>query len=252
VPAILIYNAGTSGLNNDGLTLSNFILFNFSNSAFQSSTIGTGNNYNFSGNSIYQSSTPPATVIGATMFRGISIQAGNNHSIIGNYIGGQEVNCGGNAYSRTGTGNPSFIAILLTVDNLISSSVQNNVIQNFNVTGTTTTFRGIQCTGNVNVQDNLIGSSSVFNSIVANGTSNASLLLISGNNIYNNIIANVTNLATGTTSILHGIISPGDYFYIQNNFVNNLTSLSTSSEQAPPSLTGIVINCIKQSNHINQ
>lgn len=229
-PTHLIYNNGTSGKNNDGFTLSNCRVFNFSRAGFGSEATGTGNNYTFTGNSFYQSSSPPASVTSSTTIRGIWLQGeGENHLISGNYFGGQDVSCGGNAFINTGATTELIVFHVLSSVNA-ASTIQNNVIQNINMTGTGSAyFQGIFTNGPVNIVGNTIGHNSTANSILLAGSSSLSSIssILCNNNqasiCANNIIANLTH--TGST--INAIEIQSNNVTIMNNTIHTLTGQKT-------------------------
>lgn len=209
-PQFLVYAAGTSGKENSNISISNCNFFNYYKLSDASAGIYTsfsGNtDWNITNNSFYQTSAYAGTS-GTTY--GIYIGGGNNYTISGNKIGGQNTNCGGAPWTITGTAAAfKFVGISLSVGTTTTSFVQNNTIQNFDwlTTSNATTGSGAFCGihiggGNVNVGTtigNTIGSSSVDNIKV---TSSSSALLVGINSSSLNNVTISNNTIYGLTSI---------------------------------------------------
>lgn len=239
-PQFLVYAAGTSGKENSNISISNCNFFNYYKLSDASAGIYTsfsGNtDWNITNNSFYQTSAYTGTS-GTTY--GIYIGGGNNYTISGNKIGGQNTNCGGAPWTINGTAAAfKFIGIYLSAGITTPSSVQNNTIQNFdwlttsNATTTSGAFCGIHIGGgNVNVGTtigNTIGSSSVDNIKV---TSSSSALLVGINSsslnnvtISNNTIYGLTSIsnAAATGSYIIGINMPsGSICTVNSNTIGS-------------------------------
>lgn len=230
VPQRMVYNTGTTGKNNDGFTLSNCRIFNFSRAVFESTAEGTGSNYSFIGNSFYQSFAPPVAVTSG-IFKIISLLGqGDNHLISGNYFGGQDINCGGNAFLTT-EANGSFIAISLSGSTNVPPVIQNNTIQNINITGPggPATFMGIEVIdGSASITGNIVGHNSTPNSISYTGINGITGIRVNPGlsiNCSDNIIANIITFSQGGLSAISlGTNISSSNAVVLNNIIHDLTA----------------------------
>jgi len=127
----------------------------------------------------------------------------NNITVQGNWIGGQAPFCGGAPWQSSQT----MFAIRFSFGYLIPSTISDNVIQNFSLSGTTS-FRGITAEGGiVNITNNLIGSSTTT-SITCSGSGNFDGILLSCYNsipstIQGNTIAGINYTNTNSTATMN-------------------------------------------------
>lgn len=151
-------------------------IYNWSNYGINALNVEDSASITF--NSFYQTAT-------STSSQQIAINVGgssNGHEISYNYIGGQAANCGTYGTNWTNNSAVQFIGINLTAGALTPTSIQGNIIQNINLTNTTsnsttaTTFNGIEVvSGWVNAgttSGNIIGDANLShtNSIQFAGT----------------------------------------------------------------------------------
>ncbi|ADQ81092.1 hypothetical protein Palpr_2963 [Paludibacter propionicigenes WB4] len=257
-PINVIYSVGTSGKINTGNTISNNNIYNFFHrapAASYSYGINLYNNtsdWNITGNSFYETASFTPTATGQYNVIYINNTSGVNFNVSNNYIGGSAANCGGSPWTKTaGTSGNTFQAITMNVGTTTASSVQGNIITNFdfyNVNGAD--WFGINVVaGNVNIgtiTGNVIGAATGNGSIkLTNSAFNGSLCGIyttsSGVvNIANNVIGALTaaNTVSTLSTNLYGIWrQSGGTTTIANNTVgstdsgtnNSLTATSISS-----------------------
>jgi hypothetical protein len=198
-----IYSYGSVGAEN----ASNSLLYNniyniqgyFSQApygAINIGPVGNGDNWNITGNSIYDT-----YITGFYGVNGLVFNPGDsskNNVISGNYIGGSAPKCGGTPFLFAGANSipaPDFNAIYI---NAVSATVSNNTIQNIKSSHEyySQTMVGINLAGGTTiVEGNTIGSDSVANSFhnesmgVTIGIWNESPDSVT---IDGNIIANIT------------------------------------------------------------
>jgi len=184
-PLNAIYSVGTTGFENDNLTISNNTIYDFLSRSTASYGINLAANTttcSISGNSLYETTSfaPTASVA----YMGIYINnatTGNGFSITNNNIGGQATSCGGSAWTKTtnnNTFNNTFTAINLNVASTVAGSVQGNTIQNFAWSNSAAgSWTGINVVaGNINIGTtvgNTIGASTGTGSIAVTGGATA-------------------------------------------------------------------------------
>jgi len=242
-----VYSVGTSGKENSGNVLSDNYFYDYMSLSTNSNGILIGafsTDFTIAGNSFYQTSTINATSSNLTI-RAISIDnpSGNNFLISGNYIGGQAVQCQG-AMLGIGTLTDQvlvFQPIYLNVGSTTASSVQGNLITNFEYKSTNAApFTGIYLqAGAVNVgtvSGNTIGSTTAAQAILL--TANVAGLVASYGiyvnttgdaQVNNNIIGGIktTNTQSGRGYSFYGIYKPNvsGSLTINSNTIGSLSTL---------------------------
>jgi hypothetical protein len=221
-PINAIFSLGTSSRENSGITISSNNIYDFlkhgtaSNGIFLSSNTTT---CTISGNSFYESA--PFAPTSSVLYNTINIDnaSGTGFIVTGNFIGGRSASCGGSAWTKTNAFNNAFQAINLNVGTSPASNVQNNTIQNFSWSNSSSAaWTGINIAlGDVNVgtsAGNTIGSSSGTGSITVTGGA-------SGANVYG---INITS--TGTVDC-------------ENNIIGSITATTAVAAHAI-NITGII------------
>lgn len=249
-----IYSLGTVGRENSANTIRNNTIFDFVNNNSSSNGINLSSNssdWTISNNSFYETNNMVPTT-GTKVYTAILINDvnGNNFVISGNYIGGKAALNGGGAWAVNANTAHSFRAMYLNVGAITASSIQSNLIQNFNYTSSSTTpWRGIEVNaGTVNIgttTGNIIGAATGTGSInlTTNTTADsygiyigsANTVSISKNNIgsialYGNSTTAAHSFAgiykkagvAGTINIVQNIIG-------SNGTPNSIASFSTAS-----------------------
>lgn len=253
IPTSLIYSSSTTNV----VTIQDNNVYNFTTCGIKLFSIGDG--CTVSGNNVYYN----ASTVPAIAQTGIYIGGGNNHTVSGNYVGGQSAGCGGSAWINSG--NTTFTGIQLNVGTVTPSSVQNNTVQNISLTGTGgVNFNGILIsTGSANVgtiTGNLVGHASTANSITNTGGNSLSVTLGIGTAssgvtvISNNTVANITSSSSTTTTNVgvRGISNTGTgQCTVSGNTIYNLTAqAATNGVQAAP--VGILTNSSNNSQLITK
>ncbi|AWG20476.1 hypothetical protein FFWV33_02490 [Flavobacterium faecale] len=249
-----IYSLGTVGRENSSNSIRNNTIFDFVNNNSSSNGINLSSNssdWTISNNSFYETNNMVPTT-GTKVYTAILIDDvnGNNFVITGNYIGGKAALNGGGAWTVNANTAHSFRGMYLNVGAVTASSIQSNLIQNFNYTSSSTTpWRGIEVNaGTVNIgttTGNIIGAATGTGSInlTTNTTADsygiyvgsANTVSISKNNIgsialYGNSTTAAHSFAgiykkagvAGTINIVQNIIG-------SNGTSNSIASLSTAS-----------------------
>ena len=249
-----IYSLGTTGRDNSSNTIRNNTIFDFVNNNSSSNGINISSNssdWTISNNSFYETNNMVPTT-GTKVYTAILIDDvnGNNFVITGNYIGGKAALNGGGAWTVNANTAHSFRAMYLNVGAVTASSIQSNLIQNFNYTSSSTTpWRAIEVNaGAVNIGTttaNVIGAATGTGSITltTNTTADsygiyigsANTVSISKNNIgsialYGNSTTAVHSFAgiykkagvAGTINITQNIIG-------SNGTPNSIATYSTAS-----------------------
>ena len=239
VPFNAIYSSGTSGRENDNITISNNKIYSFSTYGIRATATGNGGNWFIKGNSFYYSAGTASTEQRCISF--IPGTVSNNNTISDNYIGGTASNCGGTAW--TNSGYVAIYGIDLSIGSTTATLVRNNTIQNFSMTGTTGGYGGFcgiySGAGKVNIIKNMVGDSSISNSVVVRmgyfstvvypgwiySIYNASTFPVT---IDSNLIANLktTSADSKIYGIFHEPSSSTGTVSITNNRIFNLTTNS--------------------------
>ncbi len=253
-PANAIYGSGTIttlATYNNWCSVINCNIYNYyyDGGAFTAGVyLNTGcSDWTISGNSFYQ--TASRAPVNASTFIGAFTNTATEMDIIvtNNYFGGSAPNCGGTAMTYNGTGAYSVYGIYLFVGNLVPSSVQNNTIQNINLTytgaSTMNFFRAIWAgTGYVNIGNiagNTIGSGTGTGSITLTTNTSASAFTIAMiyhagfGSVMNNTIGSITfaGNSTGTSDLYAAIYwsntLAGQIYTISNNLIGSQTTANS-------------------------
>jgi hypothetical protein len=134
---------------------------------------------------------------------------GNGHTITNNYIGGTAPFCGGSAWTSSSTGLSTFKGIDVNVGATVPTSVQNNVINNFNWTTASPQaanygiWSGIWLAGGAaDIKQNTIGSLTGSDSIVISSSAHGNLTFgIGSSSTTANSIINIQNNSIGAFKI---------------------------------------------------
>jgi len=245
IPTILFYSAGSVGLTNSNITISNNNLFNYRRSAIFVANSGNGGNWRILNNSFYYNAATniaAGDVVSIMLIPGVN--AGNNQ-IIGNYFGGQSPLCGGSALVNANAVN--FVVMNINTSVSSGTTVQNNTIQNINLTSTGAfDFAGIRIeSGRAVVTGNLIGHATNANSIVNNMRLTLCIYGFVGGYgeimVNNNTIANIAGTGITTTTGVRAISFQGGGAspYIYNNLIYNISSAGAQVGPITTTLMGI-------------
>ncbi len=258
VGSAIILNNGNSLLNNN---IYDFYLSNTSTSITYGINIGANNNsWTISGNSIYQTASKAYSAT-ATYVYGIYIISGNSNVIENNYIGGSAPNAGGTPWTTSG-GQIRPYAMYTQVGTTTATSIQGNVITNFDITtdyaGNANVFIGHwHQVGAVNVgtvTGNTIGSTSATGAIkvkftgAAAGTAvlgmniftGAGVSMVFSNNKIGGIIADFNN--TVNRGHVYGVVSAGAGALTFTNNTIGSTTVANSIEHKGSTYTGGAFN----------
>lgn len=218
----------------------------YSNNSFNTATISSNAIYNFSSNGVLLSSVNDGCTVSANSFyntsspttaqTSISVQAGSNHTISNNYIGGNTSNAGGSAWANSAA--IAFKGITTGGSFFNANTIQNNTIQNINLSSTSTvSFIGIEVSsGLATVSSNTIGHTSTSASVIVAGSSSTTGILISSGlncTINNNLIANLSATGTFSGTTFRGINATGNGTpSISSNIIRNIIYNGTSTSDA--------------------
>jgi hypothetical protein len=236
-----IYAAGSSPRFNTDITVNNSKFANFTQSGVFF-TSGTGSNIRITNNHFYYNyGTNTSTTLNVINLTPGTTSNSNGNLVTGNFIGGRDLFAAGLPW--TNNASVTFNGITLSTGTASGTSVNNNVIQNFNFTSTTTTLTltGIFAQGTSSVyviNNNRIGSNNMAESILSNN--NGRFIGINttttGNVTLNNdSIINIRVVNTGTIAALTGILSQSgstSVVNINNNFISNLFTSSSNTGTA--------------------
>lgn len=259
-PTLAIVSNGTALYPNSGNVISNNNIYDVLKLDGNSKviSIGTGStDFSITGNSFYET-TPfmPTAIAKYSFLIGISNTSGNNFSIKDNYLGGSAPLCGGSPFTVNTTQSHKFRAINVSVGSATATTIENNTIENFNYTSSSSEpWCGIYLEdGLVNVgteNGNTIGATTGTGSItVTNPSASATSYGIYNLNtsqvtVSKNKIGSITTVGTGTVS--HGFIGiykgnvSGDWTISANTIGSTITPGSIQTSSASTSATGQVI-----------
>ena len=259
-PVCAIYATGTSSKANNGNNISNNNFYNFLNrgTASYGISIQTNNNaYSITDNSFYETATFTATA--SVSYYAIYVNGStpdHGFTISGNYIGGSEPLCGGNAWTKTAQSN-AFTGIYVKSNSGPVTNIQGNIMRNINWAnlGTTGTapLTGIQLAGSMSanvgtVTGNIIGAASGNGSITINGGTVA------------RIIYGIYITSTGTTDCRNNIIGsitashndPTQNFTFYGIFKSGAGATTISGNTIGSSTTARSINITSASTSVAQ
>ncbi len=249
-PMFVLYSYGTSGHENKNNTVSNCNVYDFFNQSQTSYGIyvySNSSDWTISGNSFYETSDFTPSTSASYFCIKVYSTTGNNFLISGNYIGGQLASCGGSPWSIAVPQTSRFYGIHLDVGTTTPTSVQNNTIQNLNISNTNNIpFMGIDVnSGSANlgtVTGNTIGAPTGTGSITLTNATNTSIsygiYVISTGTVAvsNNTIGSMTTVGGNPNQhslvAIHKASSTAGNMTISNNLVGSLTtpnSLQASS-----------------------
>jgi hypothetical protein len=256
-----IGSAASVAANNDNNIIDSCEIYNFYNASIASAAVYVGannNSWQINQNKFYQTATLNYTSAVTHRILWITpntanLTSGSGFIIHNNYLGGN-TSAGTGFYTMTGTTAYLFNAMDISVGLGTPTSIQGNIITNFNETnggGSAINFLGINLVnGNVNcgtVNGNLIGSRTVNGAItytvtaVNGGASGIRTGGGTGNtfNISNNIISGFDLIGNATTSTPEFFgINPflGTNVNVTNNMIGD-TSLASSIQILSTSAT---------------
>ena len=249
-PLNAIYSQGSSGFENSENVIANNSIFDFLNPGttsygFNVGTFSTA--FTIIGNSFFETTSFLPTSTANYNVINVNNSTGGGYVISDNYIGGNNPLCSG-TWVKSGNNN-IFNAIYLNVGNTIRSSVQGNIIRNFNYSNTVkATWTGINlASGGVDigtVAGNTIGESSGTGSItITNSISSGNfygIYIASTSNVdcYSNTLGsiNVGNTNSTYSSNFYGIYKTAGAG-TTNIYNNTVGSLSTENSLIASSLS---------------
>jgi len=133
-PLNAIYSSGTLVKENNGLIIRNNNIYNFLSRSSASNGINIfeyTTNSTISGNSFFETASfAPIASVEYAIIR-VNNTAGNDFEITNNYIGGDAASCSG-VWTKTNAFNNTFYGIYMSVDSIIASKVDGNIIKNLN------------------------------------------------------------------------------------------------------------------------
>jgi len=252
-PINAIYSLGTSGKENNNITISNNNIYDCMSGATNANSIYLSlytTTCSITGNNIYETTTISPTV--ESTFTGININnaSGDGFTISNNNIGGNSASCTG-TWTKTNSNNTSFQGIYLSVGTSAVSEIQNNTIKGFNWSNSIGfAWYGIWLnTGSANIGTttgntigSTIGNGSISVANINNDNNVYAVNLVGSGNIScsnnkigsistNNTSTNSTNLyaiknsCTGTVTISNNLIG-------STSTTNSLYAQSTSTGAA--------------------
>lgn len=225
-----------SNTSTNTLTITNNNIYNWKNSSGNSYglyLLSLADGATVNGNSFYMEAAA-APVNSQTA---IYIGTGNNHSINGNYIGGQSANCGGSQWTNSGTG--AIIGISVSTSTTTATNILNNRIQNFNLSGSgAASFTGISVSGGkvtigTSGNGNKIGDDANPSlGITYAGTSSVVGITSSSSSVTGidyNTIGNISVTGTGTGASIKGISYSSGLPTVTNNIITALSTAATNT-----------------------
>ncbi|NVO21292.1 MAG: Ig-like domain-containing protein [Bacteroidetes bacterium] len=255
-PRMAVCSIGTSAKENnyDHITNNNFYdLLNLgSDVTYDINVYSNSFGFDISNNNFYETSNlVPSSNLAVVV---INVNAGDGHTVSGNYIGGTAAACGGSALTKTNAFSNNFTGINLNVGNLTANTIQGNTIKNINWSSATT-FMGIYLpAGTANIGSstgNIIGastgtgsittSSGTFYGIYIGSVSTASI------NISNNTVGSISQ-----TGDFYGIkVVDGDNIVLNANIIGSSSTSNSVSLSAPSNVYGIICEPASSNNRGN-
>lgn len=244
-PVKAVYSAGSEGKVNSSNTFNYnefYDLMNLSatnNDSYGICIFGNSSNYNFWGNSFYETSSYAPTGTGDYYSILIDNGSGNGFYIMNNNIGGSAASCGGSAFTKTDAGNNDFYGIWINSGTTSESFIMSNTIKKISWSNSgAANFYGVYVfSGLVNPNQNTIGyDANTSKIILTNSTSGGSFYGIYCNypqstkrSLINNYIGDITTNNTPENSTnFYGIYAAGSANYLLTNNIIGATQISNS------------------------
>lgn len=250
LPIYSIYSNGSASAPNLFNSVYGNDLLNYFSSANTSYGIylnGANNAWFIGSNNFYQTAV---RMLSNNNSGAIGINSGSNYTLYGNYIGGSQAMCGGNASAYNGSGSVSFLNLNLA--NTATCLVQANVFQNINLDLNSSANAIIYlANGDFNINGNTIGSDGETRNIIyktnaANGL--FSPIYLSGGTAYgtveisNNTIGGISIEGTGTTQFKGiNIASTLPELIISDNLIGSLSTTNSICDSSAQSIIGISV-----------
>jgi hypothetical protein len=233
VPFTMIYAVGSSGKENSDISIIDNQIFNFTGYGIYISSVGNGNNWTISNNHLFNQITSTIYQSGIYFYGSTS---SNGNLINGNFIGGQDAFCGGNAWQNSGTS--GFIGMYISAGSVAGTAVQGNTVQNITLTNTgSCSFSGIYLAGGKNIlgseTGNTVGNLSASGSITIAGTGNVCGINTGSNNvsmtIKNSVISNISQTSPNPGTFIGISLSGNTSFSVDANMILNCGATAASS-----------------------
>jgi|GEM_PF-1673242 hypothetical protein len=237
IPNTGISSSGTTGLENDFITIDNNEIFNFGFNAINMNTTGTGNNWRITNNKIYQ------IISKNNAFQIVLVQGGSGHFIANNSIGGAAADRSGIAFQTTG----ALSGIILTagVNAALPITITNNTISNLAATGTAALNAILVSGGNTIVTNNTLGGAAMPYDTLLNGQDNGAITVNGGTTVLveNNLIGNMYfyRNALSRTAGITITTSTASSVVVQNNTIRDILANSTGSTTSSFRPVGIAV-----------
>ncbi len=221
-PLNAVYSMGTNGKENSDNELTYNEIANFKLNAIWLDSVGNGDNWNISYNTIYN------TYVSDSLESILRIQGGSGHTISNNKLGGQNANLGQGATTNNGN-RTDFSAIYLSLGTSTATNVQSNTIKRIETSyngGDLYTYGIYVDSGKVNIENNIIDSiatnrNSILYGIKYTGTSGVSI----SNNTITRLIQNKNDIEVIT-------LQPGDansLITVSGNTIKSIKQLATNT-----------------------
>lgn len=270
-PQIMIYSNGTASTSaryNSGNTISGNNIYDFYRSGQICSGItleGGTTDWDITGNSFYQTSARSTNTATFYFVIYINTSNANNTTISGNYLGGGEPNCGGSAWSFSGTAAHTMYFIrFANAGTSTASNVNGNFIQNISYSATPNT-NGVVYFAGILVENGAVNVGNSDANTIGNSTSTGNISISFAGSTDNVIVRGVDHRRTGVinnTSIgsiniggtSNGLVRFEGIYYsntasftVSNNIIGSLTtanSINASSTGMESQLAGIYTNTV--------
>lgn len=240
-----MYNSNNSILNNE---ISNFY---FSGENCTGVYLASGStDWTISGNSFYQSVTRTPALATSWHVILINTSVARNITAANNYFGGSAANCGGSAWTVTGTTSNTFYGIrFLSASTAAASNVDGNTIANINLT-TTPTSNGVIYFAGILIESGLVNIGSTSGNVIGNTTSNGNIT-VTYNGTTNNLITRGIDFR-GRGNVSNNTIGSINLGGTNNQLVRLECINYTGSPTAATDITNNTIGSTTVSNSIQQ
>ncbi|NOS85062.1 MAG: hypothetical protein HOP31_07965 [Ignavibacteria bacterium] len=243
----------TTARNNSNITISNNQISNVYRNAQSCSAIlllNGSTDFTITGNSMFQTATRTPTSATSWNMIHVNTSAANNITISNNFLGGTAVNCGGTAWTVTGTqSNSMYFIRMQTSGTTTASNINGNTIGNMSFTSTPSS-NGVTYFAGIVVESGRVNIGSTTGNTIGNTTSNGNITITFNGTVDNIITRGIIH--TGTGNIENNIVGSFNYAGTNNQTIRLESIYFSGTPTAGISISNNTVGSLTTSNSIQQ
>ncbi len=251
--AIVSNGTTTSGRTNDNITISNNEIADVYRDAQTCSAIlllNGSTDFTITGNSIFQTTARSPALATVWNLINVNTSLANNITISNNFLGGSAANCGGAAWTVSGSSSNTIYFIRYQVSGTAASSnVNGNTIANISFTSSPSA-QGVVYFAGIVVESGLVNIGTTSGNIIGNTTSTGNITLT-----YNGTTDNIINrgiIHSGSGSISNNTIGSISLAGNNNRIVRLECLFYTGTPSSNITISNNTIGSTSVSNSIQQ